>query len=323
MSATSKPAASKAEAIRKLDIHEWAREEFCHYVEPQWVSHRLFAVESFVGDIWDPACGFGRIPDAARAVGSACRATDIVDRKYVHFDGIENFLTATRRVGNIVSNPFFDKFEQFAVQALKLAHNKVALICLVRRLNAARWLEHTPLARVWLLTPRPSMPPGPCDHARRKAQGGTQDFAWLVWDKAHSGPPLLGWLHRDARAASRLSRANGFAMNGPAIRGRPTTSKRGRTKMSTFVEKHSGKPRAVPMTGSSRPPLMPTSACCAAKLLKFCDGRWSVGAKAIPDAGRHRLVALAAAHGWVKWRRRKTARHTAYAEPAKRLADTR
>jgi hypothetical protein len=29
-----------------------------------------------------------------------------------------------------------------------------------------------------------------------KASGKT-DFCWLVFDRAHSGPPELWWLHRD------------------------------------------------------------------------------------------------------------------------------
>jgi hypothetical protein len=31
--------------IRTRDAHEWAREPFGHYVEPEWCSIRLFAIE--------------------------------------------------------------------------------------------------------------------------------------------------------------------------------------------------------------------------------------------------------------------------------------
>jgi hypothetical protein len=70
-------------------------------------------------------------------------------------------------------------------------------IWLTRRLNAARWLSHTPLARIYLLTPRPSMPPGHVILAGEKPGGGSQDFCWLVWSRHHIGPPKLHWLHRD------------------------------------------------------------------------------------------------------------------------------
>ena len=101
-------------------------------------------------------------------------------------------------MSNIVCNPPFDIFEQFANKALEIARRKVAMIWLVRRLNAARWLEQTPLVRVLLLTPRPSMPPGHTITAGKKPGGGTQDFCWLIWDHAHIGKPELGWLRRDA-----------------------------------------------------------------------------------------------------------------------------
>lgn len=182
-------------AIAKA-AHVWDREEHEHYVEPEWCSQRLFQVEPFVQEVWDPACGFGRICESAHAAGHAVVGTDIVDRGYSH--GSVDFLKADNVRANIVSNPPFDIFQDFARHALKLARNKVALIWLVPRLNAARWLAETPLARVWLLTPRPSMPPGHTITAGQKPGGGTQDFCWLVWEQGYRGKPELGWLRRDA-----------------------------------------------------------------------------------------------------------------------------
>jgi hypothetical protein len=80
---------------------------------------------------------------------------------------------------------------------LKLGIDAIAMIWLARRLNAARWLANTPLARVYLLTPRPSMPPGRVIEAGEKPGGGKQDFVWLVWRCGHVGSPELRWLHRD------------------------------------------------------------------------------------------------------------------------------
>jgi hypothetical protein len=52
------------------------------YIEPEWCSERLFAVEQFTGAIWDPCCGIGRIVEAARRAGYPTIASDIVDRGY-------------------------------------------------------------------------------------------------------------------------------------------------------------------------------------------------------------------------------------------------
>lgn len=181
--------------------HTWKRDELEHYVEPHWCSERLFDVEPFVGTIEDPCCGFGRVVDAAIKHEHAAFGTDIVNRGYRDQHHESDFLTQDAQVANIVANPPFDIFQEFAAHALKLAERKVALIWLVPRLNAARWLKTTPLARVWLLTPRPSMPPGRTITAGEKPGGGTQDFCWLVWDQQHTGPATIGWLHRDGPAA--------------------------------------------------------------------------------------------------------------------------
>jgi hypothetical protein len=193
------------DARRPLAAHTWAKEPNGFYVEPQWCSERLFAVEKFIGGIEDPACGVGRIPEAARKAGYATYATDIVDRGYQHFRGCADFLQCERlHADNVVCNPNFSLFDQFVRKALTLTNDagKVATIWLVRRLNAARWLADTPLARVYLLTPRPSMPPGHVLLAGEKPGGGTQDFCWLVFSHRHQGPPELRWLHRDGGQAA-------------------------------------------------------------------------------------------------------------------------
>lgn len=182
---------------RAKAAHVWKREELEHYVEPHWCSERLFDVEKFEGTIEDPCCGFGRIVDAAHRKGLPAFGTDIVSRGYHDQRGENDFLKQTTNVANIAGNPPFDIFQEFARHALTVAERKVALVWLVPRLNAARWLKGTPLARIWLMTPRPSMPPGRTITAGEKPGGGTQDFCWLVWEHGHQGPPALDWLHRD------------------------------------------------------------------------------------------------------------------------------
>lgn len=199
---------SAVEDIKRAEnSHIWQREQTEHYVEPEWCSQRLFAVEKFEGMIADPCCGFGRIPDAAKVAGHyPIRARDIVDRGYAGCE-VEDFLQCGDILDNIVSNPPFEIFRPIAERALRLTRRKVALIWLVRTLPAARWLQDTPLSRILLLGPRPSMPPG-CVVSHgvglhgepQKVGGGKQDFCWLIWDKAHTGPASIGWLHRDGAA---------------------------------------------------------------------------------------------------------------------------
>jgi hypothetical protein len=175
--------------------HIWARESVDWYVEPMWVTTRLFDVEPFTGTIHDPAVGLGRIVEAARAHGYQATGADIVDRGASF--ALVDFLETTDLLDNIIGNPPCALVREFAAHALVLVRHKVALQFPVARLNAAgKWLAPLPLRRLWLLTPRPSMPPGDVILRGEKSKGGKTDFAWLVFDKAFAGVPTINWLAR-------------------------------------------------------------------------------------------------------------------------------
>lgn len=186
---------------KPLNARVWARDVHEHYVEPSWCSARLFQEEKFDGAVWDPACGFGRICESARAAGHPIVYSDIVDRGYdpLGMKRIVDFLQCDgKKVENIVTNPPFKIAQKFALHALSLALFKVAIVFPVARLNAAHWLNGTPLFRVWLMTPRPSMPPGHVINDGGKVGGGKADFCWLVFLRGYDGAPEVRWLRRDA-----------------------------------------------------------------------------------------------------------------------------
>lgn len=189
--------------IKKVEAsHIWEREANEHYVEERWCDARLFEAEHFTGTTQDPCCGFGRIVEAGRAAGVPIFGTDLVDRGFAEMLDTGDFLKQRTSVRNIVSNPPFNIFPEIAHHALKVADHKVAMIWLVRRLAAATWLERTPLARIYYMNPRPSMPPGHVIAAGEKPGGGKQDFAWLIWDHAHKGPATTHWLRKKPVAAA-------------------------------------------------------------------------------------------------------------------------
>jgi hypothetical protein len=193
--------------VRRRDSHIFEKEKCGHYVEPSWVAQRLFEEEIFRGCIWDPAVGWGTITTAARAADYDVVGSDIVNRKR-HKLGVDferqDFLTISKPIYtlrgsmfSVVTNPPFDHVAEFAFKAFDLGAKKIAMIMLVRRLNAAHWMYELPLRKIWLLTPRPSMPPGSWIAAGNKPGGGTQDFCWVIWECGYRGKVELDWLHRD------------------------------------------------------------------------------------------------------------------------------
>ena len=192
--------------LRKRDSSLWQREANDWYIEPRWCSDRLFDEETFRGLICDPACGRGNIIDSATDHGLPAFAMDIVNRAGVG-RRVQDWMTYDgRRFDNVVSNPPFKLCDDrkagthpFVEQCLRFAERKVALLLpanWVQGDRRSRWLESSPLRRVWFITPRPSMPPGHVVDAGVNPGKGTTDYAWFVWQQDYDGPPEVKWLRR-------------------------------------------------------------------------------------------------------------------------------
>lgn len=184
---------------RPRNTHIFERAANDLYIEPCWVSERLFAVEKFPGVIWDPCCGTGMIPKAARAAGISSCASDIADHGYG--ERPRDFLTRPALAASpfsVVTNPPYGLAREIVERALELGGLKVAIFFPIARMNAAwRWLTPLPLAHMYLVTPRPSVPPRTVFDRGEKAKGGRPDFIWLILDRMHEGKPTWEWLHRD------------------------------------------------------------------------------------------------------------------------------
>lgn len=189
--------ASVEAKLRNSHIFEKHRDEF--YIEPTWTSERLLQVEKFEGSIYDPACGAGRIVMAAKDAGYVAYGTDIVRRSAVA-TGVWDFLDNNLLQDNIICNPPFGEAHKFLDHALTVTRRKIAFLLPTVWMNGAKTgkrLETTPLARVYLLSPRPSMPPGDLVLAGFEPSNGRVDFAWYLWEIGYTGEPHIRWLRRN------------------------------------------------------------------------------------------------------------------------------
>jgi hypothetical protein len=197
--------------------HLWARHPDDWYVEEPWVSRRLFEIMPLFGNsppgrkitVLDPACGFGRIVASANTAGYEAIGSDIVQRAPgIPGFQVRDFLDQQQPVEPvdwIASNPPFkhcrmrfkkDPPPPFVLRALEVAREGVALLLPLPWIagdTRRKWLETAGLYRVLVVTPRPSMPPGPVIEAGEEPGGGEEDFAWFIFRKGHTGPWLGGW----------------------------------------------------------------------------------------------------------------------------------
>lgn len=168
------------------------------YPTPPEATRALLSVETFDGDIWEPACGNGQIAKILADHGHAVIATDL--HAYgVGTSGID-FLDATQpRAQHIVTNPPYGSglADKFVLQALSLTRRtggKVAMLLnlasLCHPIRTAFWQQHPP-ARLYGLDELycwpPHVPPPP-------KKFFTQRYCWAVWTPEHTGPSAFWWL---------------------------------------------------------------------------------------------------------------------------------
>lgn len=174
------------------DAENRQRDDF--YPTPPRATLALLDVETFDGDIWEPACGDGAISKVLIDAGYEVSSSDLIDRGYgmPHVDFLLDYQTTAT---NIITNPPFKFAEEFARHALSRTTGKVAMLCRLGWLEGKerrKMFTSTPLARVWVFSGRvPMMRNGDVMMA---GGGGMIAFAWYVWEHGHTGAPSLGWL---------------------------------------------------------------------------------------------------------------------------------
>lgn len=170
------------------DLHDF-------YPTPPRATNALLDVETFVGEIWEPACGDGAISKILSERGHDVFSTDLVDRGYGHASGVDFLTTSIKEhVENVVTNPPFKLAVPFVERALRRSTRKVAILARLAFLEgkARRVLfTTTPLARVHVFSSRVAMARG---GEWTNSQKGLIAFAWYVWEHGHEGPPTIGWL---------------------------------------------------------------------------------------------------------------------------------
>lgn len=161
------------------------------YPTPSWATYALIMNEKFEGDIWECACGDGAMTQVLRQTGNPIISSDLYNRGFGETG--HDFLTSTRRVNNIITNPPFHSAEGFVARCLDLAEGKFALLLRLAFLegaNRTRTIFHKhPPSRVWVFSEQITFYP----KGATVAGNGTTAYAWFVWDSKQGGQTELRW----------------------------------------------------------------------------------------------------------------------------------
>lgn len=136
-------------------------------------------------DIWEPACGRGKMADVVRSRGYTVVCTDLYDHGYGE-SGVD-FLKENRACDWIITNPPFSQATEFIKHALEM-ERKCAFLVKSQFWHAKSRLglfrEHPP-AYVLPLTWRPDFLYG------AKSGSPTMECCWVVWTDQRECPRYI------------------------------------------------------------------------------------------------------------------------------------
>lgn len=168
---------------------------------PRWATYALLDNESFRGDVWECACGDGAMSRVMEEAGHRVASSDLFDRGYG--EGGVDFLAASSKCANIITNPPYNSAESFVRQGLALSDEKFALLLRLAFLEGANRantiFSKSPPSRVWVFSERITFYMA---GAERKGSGTTA-YAWFVWDKNAVGSTELRWFKPGYKARFR------------------------------------------------------------------------------------------------------------------------
>lgn len=154
------------------------------------------------GKVWECACGNGCLSEPLKALGYDVLSTDLIDRGYGQ---VEDFLASGRRWdGDIITNPPFKdavKFIEKSMQVLQTGRKALFLLKIqfLETPKRAEVFRKCGLKRVIVNSERVCCAMnGDFDRYFKKKGdryvGGTQLYAWYVFEKGFDGKPVLDFV---------------------------------------------------------------------------------------------------------------------------------
>jgi len=157
------------------------------YKTPVYVTKALFEREKFIGMIWEPCSGNGNISKVIEHYNK-CFSSDLRKDSKVYGQGGVDFLTQTKKVKNIVTNPPFTFALNVLLKSKELAERKIALFLRLQFLESQKRYKmfqdkDFPLKKLYVFSKRVSF--------ENKCM---VPYAWFIWEKGYDKKPYLDWI---------------------------------------------------------------------------------------------------------------------------------
>lgn len=187
-----KPANSNY-GITGISSHGKIRETNDFYATDPIAAEWLCKLEHLNDDIWECACGDGKLSEVFELAGYNVRSTDLIFRGYGE-GGVDFLKQSEPWHGDIITNPPFKYAQEFVEKALELVPegNKVIMFLKLQFLegkNRRRLFEQQPPKTIWVSSSRIQ-----CSN-NGIFKGSMLAFAWYVWQKGYKGSTEIKWFN--------------------------------------------------------------------------------------------------------------------------------
>lgn len=184
---------SKALSIVGSSRNNGEREKNDFYPTPAYAVEELLKKESFIGNIWECACGEGDISNVLIKNGYSVYSSDLINRGYG--EGNIDFLKQEKLYSNIITNPPYKYALDFVLASKRQSINKIAMFLKTTFLESQsrkEMFEDTdyPLKSVYQFSKRVTL----YKEGVKMKNSGMIAYAWFVWDKGYVGKPTIEWI---------------------------------------------------------------------------------------------------------------------------------
>lgn len=174
---------------------EKERANLDYYATPPEMAIELLKLEPQLNNVWEPACGEGHLAKIFKQAGVLGKATDIINRGYGE---VQDFLLQQEKWGgDIVTNPPYNKAQEFVEHALDLVDNgrKVIMFLKLTFLEGKKrkkLFEKGLLKTVYVSTSRVNCG---CNGNFNNNISSAVAYAWFVFEKGYDGSPVIKWFN--------------------------------------------------------------------------------------------------------------------------------
>jgi hypothetical protein len=170
------------------------RSESDFYPTPKCATISLLEKEKFEGNIYEPACGDGRLSIVLKEFGYDVYSSDLRDSDDIFGEKGIDFLNQTQKFDNIITNPPFSLAGDFIEHGLNLSNNTSLLLLRLSYLEGqSRYgmFKKNPPSRIYVFSKRlPFFKDGIWSKS-----GGQFCHSWFVWDKqCENKNTIIDWL---------------------------------------------------------------------------------------------------------------------------------